>query len=132
MIPPATSETILVVDDDRPLRELIEVILMRAGYEVLTAADGEEALQCARDTERIHLLLTDLEMPGMDGGELASRFAAFHPAAPLLFITGAARRIETTEPFTFLAKPFTTDELRGAVRHALRMSSVFAENAFAT
>ena len=127
-----TAETILVVDDDRPLLELIEVILLRAGYDVLTASDGDEALQCARDTERIDLLLTDLEMPGMDGCELASRFAAFHPAAPVVFATTLTRRIETTEPFTFLAKPFTTDELRGAVRRALRMSPVFAENAFAT
>lgn len=129
MISSTTAETILVVDDDRPMRELIEVILGRAGYVVLTAASSTLALRVARDAERIDLLLTDLDMPVMDGVELAGRFAAFHPAAPVLFVTAWPQRIDTTEPYAFLAKPFSTDELRGAVRGALRMCAPVAARA---
>lgn len=124
-----TTATILVVDDDASLRDLIEVVLGCAGYHILTAVNGADALRIGRDTEHIDLLLTDLEMPEMDGGELAGRFAAYHPAAPVLFVTSWPQRIETTEPYTFLAKPFTTDELRGAVRRALRMCPDSAESA---
>lgn len=121
MIAPTTTETILVVDDDTALRELIEVILARAGYRVLAAPDGGAALKIARTVAAVDLLITDLEMPGIDGSELASRFYAIHPSTPVLFITTWMNRINTMEPFEFLAKPFTTDELRLAVRRTLQM-----------
>jgi two-component system, cell cycle sensor histidine kinase and response regulator CckA len=121
MITPTTTETILVVDDDRALRELIEVVLARAGYRVLAAPDGAAALKIARAVAAIDLLITDLEMPGLDGSELASRFYAIHPSTPVLFVTTWMNRIDTMEPFEFLAKPFTTDELRLAVRRTLKM-----------
>lgn len=94
---------------------------------MLTAASGAEALRLARDSEQIDLLLTDLEMPGMDGRELAARFAAFHPAAPVLVITTLTHELERAVAFPVLPEPFTIDELRGAVRRALRAHPVAAE-----
>lgn len=126
MIIPTTAETILVVDDDRALRELIEVILARAGYRVLAAPDGDAALKIARAVAAVDLLITDLEMPGIDGSELASRFYAIHPSTPVLFITTWMNRIDTIEPFEFLPKPFTTDELRRAVRRTLSLCPAVA------
>ncbi len=122
-----TAETILVVDDNRAIRELMEVILCSAGYHVLTAGDGTEALRLARNTPRIDLLLSDLEMPRMRGDELATEFSRLHPSASVLFVTSSAGPIETMVPFEFRAKPFTVSELRDSVRRALRTRPAFAE-----
>ncbi|MGB8169013.1 MAG: response regulator [Chthoniobacteraceae bacterium] len=76
MIPSTTAETIPAVDDHESMCELIEVILGRAGYRVLTATNGADALRLARATPQIDLLVSDIEMPRMRGDELAARFAA--------------------------------------------------------
>lgn len=120
-----TDGTILLVDDCRQLRELMEIILVRNGYEVLTAANGAEALEIARRTPKIDLLVSDIEMPGMSGGELADHFAELHPLCPVVFVSSWMGRAVTTVPYEFLAKPFTVAELRDAVRHALRVRPVF-------
>lgn len=119
-----TDGTILVLDDCRQLRELMEIILVRNGYEVLTAADGAEALKIARRTPKIDLLVSDIEMPGMAGGELADRFAELHPLSAIVFVSSWIGRIETSVPYEFLAKPFTIAELRDTMRHALRARPV--------
>jgi CheY-like chemotaxis protein len=121
-------QTILVVDDVPVLCELIEVILCSAGYCVLTAQNGADALRIARNTPRIDLLLSDLEMPRLRGDELATKIATLHPAVPIIFVSSSNRRIETTQPFEFLAKPFTVAELRGTVRRALRTPLACSEN----
>jgi CheY-like chemotaxis protein len=126
MIPSTTAETILVVDDCKPLCELIEVILCSAGYRVLTAENGNEALRLARQTPEIDLLLSDIEMPQMRGDELASRFAALHPSAPVVFVSSATTPIEAAVPFTFVPKPFTTADLRATVRRALHTRPALA------
>jgi CheY-like chemotaxis protein len=127
MIPFTAAETILVVDDEWAIREVIEVILIRAGYRVLTAGDGAEALRMARDTPGIALLVSDLEMPRMRGDALATRFSRLHPSASVLFVSSSNGPIETTVPFTFLGKPFTLAQLRDAVRGALRSRPALAE-----
>lgn len=116
-----TAETILVVDDNEKIRELFEVILCAAGYRVLTANSGTEALRLARRIPHIDLLLSDLEMPGMRGDELATRFSHLHPSTPVLFVSGSNGPIETPVSFEFLTKPFTIADLRASVRRALKM-----------
>jgi two-component system, cell cycle sensor histidine kinase and response regulator CckA len=122
----ATGETILVVDDNNALRDLMETILVRGGYHVLTARDGMEALGLAGNTLRIDLLLSDLEMPAMRGEELAARFTRLHPATPVLFVSSADGPREAGTPFQFCAKPFTFAELRDSVRRALGTHPTFA------
>lgn len=117
---PTAMETILLVDDRQQLRELIEVILARTGYRVIAAPDGVSALRLAREEESIDLLLTDLEMPGMRGDALASRFARLHPLAGIIVATTSTDAIETEAAYDFLAKPFSMAELRDGVRRALR------------
>jgi len=113
------SKTILVADDCAPVGELIELLLCRVGYRVLRATNGADALRLARKT-RIDLLLSNLDMPKMRGDELAVRFAAIHPAAPVVFLSSFDHPDEVSEPLDVLTKPFTVAELRDTVSHALR------------
>lgn len=125
------TETILVVDDCEGVCEVIDVLLSRAGFRVLTATNGIEALELARDTPGIDLLMSNIDMPGMRGDELAAHFASLHPAAPVVFLSSWNDRITAAEPFAFLAKPFTVAELRDAVRRALGMRPALAETSCA-
>jgi PAS domain S-box-containing protein len=130
--PPATAvpapgghEIVLVVDDEDGLRETVARNLSHAGYTVLTAADGTEALTLAADQDDIDLLLSDVVMPGMTGPELARRFAADRPSCRVLLMSGYAEglidRHGMLPPGTaLLAKPFTTAELLTAVRAAVQ------------
>ncbi|MDR3402340.1 MAG: response regulator [Chthoniobacter sp.] len=120
MIPPVTSATVLVVDDCPAICDLIEIILGRVGYHVLTATRAPEALRLARHATGIDLLISNVEMPEMRGDELARRFCMLHPATPVVFISSFEGRIEVTGQYEVLPKPFTVAELRGAVSAALR------------
>jgi DNA-binding NtrC family response regulator len=132
MTRPTTSETILVVDDNGALCELMEVILCSVGYHVLTAGNGTEALRLARNTPRIDLLLSDVDLPRMRGDELATHFSRLHPSAAVVFVSDSDGSIETTEPFEFLPKPFTVAALRDSVRRALRTRPARSETSQAT
>ncbi len=118
-------ETILVVEDDTPIRQLISETLKSKGYLVLEATNGEEALGVAgKHLQTIQLLLTDLVMPGMSGRTLAERMAALHPEAKVLFISGytddAVIRHGGLEVGTaFLQKPFTPGVLVKKVHKVL-------------
>ena len=119
------AETILLVEDDEPLRKLTLAILQHGGYYVLTAADREEALRlCGRHQEPIHLLLADVVMPGMSERELMARLPALHPETKILYMSGythdtIVRRGVLNEGLAFLQKPFTTDSLLCKVREIL-------------
>ncbi len=126
--PPARTtgtETILLVEDEEALRRVAVRALGAAGYTVLTAADGEEALAAAaRHEGDIHLLLTDVIMPRMGGGVLARELAKTRPSLAVVYMSGytddAIAHLGTLEEGVgFLAKPFTSDELRRKVRGAL-------------
>ena len=83
------TETVLVVEDQQELRRLAAAILRRYGYEVLEAANASEALVHAeRHTGRIHLMVTDLVMPGMTGAELAVRLSPLRPDMKIIFMSG--------------------------------------------
>ena len=128
MNPFSTRETILVVDASASLREIIEMLLVGVGYDVITAANAAEALQVARDIPNIDMLLSGVDMPGMTGDELANRFARIHPSAAVVLFSDLSSPIDTVVPFDFLPLPFTVAELRDAVRCAFRTTPAFEES----
>ncbi len=119
------SETVLVVEDDSAVRSLARAVLEEKGYRVLEAANGEEALRVsASHQDVIHLLLTDVIMPGMSGRVLAERLSALRPEIKALFISGYAGNAifhhGVLDPgIAFLQKPFTAQELAQKVREVL-------------
>jgi PAS domain S-box-containing protein len=120
---PSGDETILVVEDEDAVRGLVHEILTRLGYRVLAAADGEAALAMSdRFPEPIHLVLTDVIMPGMDGRELAERMAARRPTTKTLFMSGYA---EPPLPDDILLhKPITPDALARKVAEVLHQHAL--------
>jgi PAS domain S-box-containing protein len=123
---PAGAPTVLVVEDEEVIRGLVDQVLRGEGYEVILAADGDEALERARTT-RVDVLLTDLTMPGIGGRELAERLRAERPGLKVMFMSGFA----DTETFAvgqlpaataFLEKPFTFAHLTERVRSLVRSS----------
>jgi two-component system, cell cycle sensor histidine kinase and response regulator CckA len=125
--------TILLVEDERALREMARLVLTRGGFQVLEARHGEDALEVVHRTSGpIDLLLTDVVMPAMGGGELSRRFAVLRPGVPILFMSGYSDdeivRIGVTRADRhFLAKPFAVEELLQAVRHALGQATERAD-----
>ena len=121
------SKTVLVVDDEPMVRDLLTEVLRLQGYNVLAVASAAEALRVAASTATIHLLITDLMMPEVDGLELTRRFRALHPNIPVLMVSGSlpllhARSEPDLERFDFLAKPFQLNELLQKVRALLEVS----------
>jgi CheY-like chemotaxis protein len=123
--PPPLSETVLVVDDERVVRLLVVRALLRAGYAVLEAGGGREALAVVeRHRGRIHLLLTDVGMPDVGGRELADRLRAACPGLRVLFLSGysdeeAVSRGVSHDPDQFLTKPVSAAALARKVREVL-------------
>ena len=123
--PTGGDETVLLVDDEDGLRDTVARHLTRAGYTVITAADGTEALrQAEHHNGPIHLLLTDVVMPAVPGPELADRLTADRPDTTVLFMSGYAEGLTNDRgvlpPDTaLLSKPFTRTQLLTAVRTAL-------------
>lgn len=119
------QETILVAEDDDGLRSLIGHILTRKGYQVLEARNGMEALRIGgRHPGPIHLLVSDVVMPQLNGGELASRLAPFRPGMRILFLSGyaedaAVRHGALEGEIAFLQKPFLPHALCRMVREVL-------------
>jgi CheY-like chemotaxis protein len=124
-ITPRGNETVLIVEDEDGIRELVRRMLADAGYAVLEARNGKDALAAAlRHHGPIDLLVTDVVMPGMGGGELARAMKERRPDAAVLYISGYAdnemlsRGVNRDEE-PVLNKPFTGDELLHLVRGLL-------------
>jgi signal transduction histidine kinase len=117
-----THARILLVDDDRAVREVTAALLRGCGYTVLEAGSGGGALEIL-DLEgtAIDLLLVDLAMPGMSGSELARRVRPKRPSLPILFVTGYADRavLDGVSESEVVGKPFMDDELIDKVRMTL-------------
>ena len=119
------SETVLVAEDEAPVRAVARHALERYGYRVLEAASAEAALDVAqRYSGPIHVLLTDVIMPGLSGRDLATRLAALRPETRVIYMSGytddAITRHGVLEPgFVFVQKPFTPDALARTVRDVL-------------
>ncbi|HEY6880104.1 MAG TPA: response regulator [Polyangiales bacterium] len=128
--PPAPQaekrSTLLVIDDERAVREMTAVSLESVGHAVLTAEGGREGVATfAAQRERIELVLLDLTMPEMDGEQTLRALQAVDPSVSVLVMTGYAEddvyeHFQPDELAGFLAKPFARDELFGAVDAALR------------
>ena len=117
------SATVLVAEDEEGVRLLAVETLARRGYHVLSAASGEEALKLAGAYDgTIHLLISDVVMPGMKGPELADRLRAMRPGLRVLLISGYAADVVTPADLkeaAFLTKPFAPAALVKAVKHIL-------------
>lgn len=117
---------ILVAEDDAQLREMVKVVLQRAGYEVLSVANGDEALALVdADERRIDLLVTDVLMPGMTGKQLADRLLERSPTTAVLFMSGYTENSIVHHGIldpgvNFVAKPITPGRLLAAIQSALR------------
>ena len=125
-------ETILVADDEAQVRSLARDILLGAGYRVLEAEDGEQALRVWEDHQgAIHVLLTDIMMPGINGKELAGRFIVARPDAKAIFMSGRVAEVISDAGVlipadAFLAKPFTAERLLNKVRERIEYCSPFS------
>ncbi|MDL2717067.1 MAG: PAS domain S-box protein [Acidobacteriota bacterium] len=118
------TETVLLVEDEPAVRAIARVILERHGYTVVVAESGEAALDVlAREPRVIHVLLTDLVMPGMNGRELASCVLALRPAIKVVFMSGYAADVVTSVDESgaagFLPKPFTERALTAKIREVI-------------
>ena len=125
-------EKILVVDDERGLREVLSIMLKRAGYAVIEATDGEEAI--GHITKEIFdLVITDLRMPKADGMEVLKAVKSSSPETVVLVITAFATADSAVDAmkqgaYDYLTKPFQVDEVQLIIRNALEKRRLSAEN----
>ena len=113
-------QTILVVEDDRFLREIIGMALAEAGYQVREARDGFAGLREV-ETAPPHLVLSDVRMPGLDGITLADRISQRPRPVPVILMSAALPTAHRS-PYPFIAKPFTLEDLLAIVEHVLSRS----------
>ena len=130
-LPFATGATVLLAEDDIDVRLVTETLLTEFGCHVLTAADGPSALMILHGREPLHLLLSDVVMPGgMSGPDLARAAADIRPGLPILLATGyGAGRLPdlaADAPWPVLRKPYRMDDLAQAVHEALTSSRMGA------
>jgi two-component system cell cycle sensor histidine kinase/response regulator CckA len=116
--------TILLVEDEAMVRAVAERALSRHGYTVLTAENGEAALEILAGAEKVDLMISDVVMPTMDGPTTVREARKTHPDLPILFISGYAeeqlRKSIDIDRVAFLAKPFSVQKLAEAARDALQ------------
>jgi DNA-binding response OmpR family regulator len=116
----ATAPTILVVEDDAIVRMLIVDVLEELEFQVLEAADAEEALKVVKDSNNvINLMMTDVGLPDMDGKQLATKVRELRPDLPILFASGYAESIDVPAGMHVIGKPFSIDQLRDKVKAIL-------------
>ena len=121
------GESVLVVEDEPALCEMVVTALKASGYSVISAGSGEEALRVHAAARHVDLVLTDLVMPGMSGGDLVTRLRAIDPTMRVILMTGYSDMLaqpqcltETAAPL--LEKPFALPALLREVRSALDSS----------
>ena len=107
------KRTVLVVDDDANVLDVIADMLEDLGCNVTSATSGEEALSILASDENISILITDINMPGMDGHELAERAVRIRPSLKVLQLSGRERR---RDAFPMIRKPFSEDDLAAVMR----------------
>ncbi|MGH7165016.1 MAG: sigma-54-dependent transcriptional regulator [Nitrospiraceae bacterium] len=125
-------EKILIVDDERSMRDVLSIMLKRAGYEVTVAGDGEEAI-AQLDKEIFDLVITDLKMPKKGGLEVLKAVKKASPETVVLMITAFASTESAVEAmksgaYDYLTKPFQVDEVQLIIRNALEKRRLSAEN----
>ena len=120
MSTPKPTISVLIVDDEEPLRRFVDRVLTQAGYTTTTASDGPEAIEAAAKLGSFDLLVTDLMMPQMTGDELARRLRQSQPSLKVLYLTGFSDRlfkekVTLWEGEAFLEKPCSIKGLMEAV-----------------
>ncbi|MFH1757061.1 MAG: sigma-54 dependent transcriptional regulator, partial [Pseudomonadota bacterium] len=128
----SAAQNILLVDDHEPFRDSLAKILEGAGFRVFPASDGEEALDILRQ-EFIHMVLTDLKMPKMDGVELLKVAKTIRPEVEVILITGygtvdTAVTAMKDGAYDYIQKPFKPREILKLVRKAMEKQSLVLEN----
>jgi DNA-binding NtrC family response regulator len=126
------SHTVLVVDDEPRMRQVLATALQELGYEALTAASAAEALEQV-ENDTVDLVLTDLRMPGMSGQELLAELRRRVPDVPVVLMTAYSTVKDAVEAiksgaFDYIGKPFEMDELEATLAKALRMSAALRDN----
>jgi two-component system cell cycle sensor histidine kinase/response regulator CckA len=123
--PAVGHETLLLVEDEAALREVVERMLQAMGFKVLKAASGSEALRIGQEyPKEIHLLLTDVVMPQMSGRQVAEQLLAQRPRSRVLYMSGytddaIVHHGVLDHGTEFISKPFTSSDLARKVRDAL-------------
>jgi two-component system response regulator HydG len=128
------KKTILVVDNGETIRETLVKILEREGYRVLSAEDGQAALDVLKENE-VNLILSDVCMPRMDGNKLLKQAKAIHPDVEVILMTGHGKTEMGLEAlragaFDFIHKPFTKLALNKTIKQALEKQAMAAEMRF--
>ncbi len=120
------SRTILVVDDEQDILELLDSLLRRKGYRVLTANNGNEALELL-ERESVDLLLADLKMPGLNGFRLVSELQRRLPGLPIVVMSGYGQQMEPMLAELgvrhYIVKPIDFDALFGLFKEILQKPS---------
>ena len=124
MVDPEIQEgSILLVDDDKDVREFLGQVLLTEGYSVIQASSGHQAWErFVQNQDDFDLVITDIVMPGLLGSDLAARILEIKPYMKFLFISGNAppkSMLEMIEGKNFLSKPFKVSELFDAIQHVL-------------
>lgn len=113
---PKDKTCVLLVDDEPAIRMLFAASLRRDGYHVIEAGDGKEAVEAAKEADRIDLVVTDIRMPKMDGVAMANALRAAQPSIRIVFVSGYPVDVEALGPNScMLSKPFLRADLMNAV-----------------
>lgn len=117
------TKRILVVDDQESMREMLSELLQMMGYDARAVDGGDQALQSLQETET-DLVITDLNMPGMDGMELMKRIKGLYPGLPVVIITGygtfnTERQVLSSGADGYIPKPCTINRVQETVHQAL-------------
>lgn len=115
-------DSILVVDDERSMRDFLKILLTREGYKVHTAPNGTDALKTIAD-QAVDLVITDIRMPSMGGLELLDRIRQSNAALPVIMITAFASPDDAVQAmkngaYDYISKPFNVDEIKTVIRNA--------------
>ncbi|PLX80768.1 MAG: DNA-binding response regulator [Desulfuromonas sp.] len=128
------SEKILIVDDEEGMRKLLGRILVKNGYDTVSAPSAEEALRLV-EADQFDLVITDIKMPGMDGLQLLQELKAFNPGLPIIVITAygtveSAVQALRAGAYDYITKPFENDEIRLTVAKTFERERLLAENRY--
>lgn len=129
-----SAEKILIVDDEAGMQRLLSRVLERQGYETLTVGSAADALQLI-ESDSFDLVLTDIQMPGMNGLELLREIKAFDPSLPIIVVTAYGTVESAVESlragaYDYITKPFETDEIKLTVAKAFERERLLAENRY--
>jgi DNA-binding NtrC family response regulator len=132
MSTPRHQASVLVIDDEEIMREILETLLVREGYSVRLASDGAEGLELARSLP-FDAIITDVMMPGMDGGQVLDEIHKLDEDLPVIMITAFASMENAVQAmkrgaFDYITKPFKNDEVLVVLRNAVERRRLQAEN----